>query len=150
MFSGTLNLVHYLSNPNQPFPMDSSSPVSLPEKRKRLGAAKGGRKEIPDAEKRVKRIVLRFTEEEYALLDGQAKQSSRKLAVMVRSQFQDLVQLRKPWTAEQFRLCRQLATLSSAFEAVARQAKQEGLTPLEAEALEAARKVSSYLDTCIA
>ena len=130
--------------------MDSSSQASLPEKRKRLGTAKGGRKEISDAEKRVKRIVLRFTEEEYAALEAQAKQSSRQLAVMVRSQFQDMVQLRKPWTAEQFRLCRQLATMSSTFEAVARQAKEEGLTPLEAEALEAARKVSDYLDTCIA
>ena len=130
--------------------MDSSSSASLPEKRKRLGKAKGGRKEIPVAEKRVKRIVLRFTEEEYAALDGQAKQSSRQLAVMVRSQFQDLVQLKKPWTAEQFRRCRELATMSSAFEAVARQAREEGLTLLEAEALEAARKVSDYLDTCIA
>ena len=130
--------------------MDSSSQAPLPEKRKRIGAAKGGRKEIPDAEKRVKRIVLRFTEEEYAVLEGQAKQSSRQLAVMVRSQFQDLVQLRKPWTAEQFQLCRQLATMSSDFAVVARQAKEERLAPLEAEALEAARKVSSYLDTCIA
>ena len=130
--------------------MDTSSQAPLPEKRKRLGTAKGGRKEIPDSEKRVKRIVLRFTEQEYAALEAQAKQSGRQLAVMVRSQFQDLVQLKKPWTAEQFRLCRQLATMSSAFEEVARQAKEEGLPPLEAEAFEAARKVSSYLDTCIA
>ncbi|HEX8657024.1 MAG TPA: hypothetical protein VF690_05800 [Hymenobacter sp.] len=130
--------------------MDSSTQASLPEKRKRLGKAKGGRKKISDAEKRVKRIVLRFTEEEYAALEGQAKQSGRQLAVMVRSQFQDLVQLRKPWTAEQFRWCRQLATMSSDFESVARQAKEEGITPLANEALKAARKVSSYLDTCIA
>ena len=130
--------------------MDYSSQTPLPEKRKRLGTAKGGRKEIPDAEKRVKRIVLRFTEEEYAALEGQAKQSSRQLAVMVRSQFQDLVQLKKPWTAEQFRWCRQLATMSSDFAVVAKQAKEDGLASLEAEALVAARKVSSYLDTCIA
>ncbi|MDQ2770749.1 MAG: hypothetical protein M3Y54_09630 [Bacteroidota bacterium] len=130
--------------------MDSFPQTSTPEKRKRVGAAKGGRKEIPDAEKRVRRIVLRFTEEEYAVLEGNAKKSGRQLAVMVRSQFQDLMQLKKPWTAEQFQWCRQLATMSSTLEAMAKQAELEGLTVLEAEALEAARKVSDYLDTCIA
>lgn len=130
--------------------MDPSSPAPLPEKRKRVGAAKGGRKEIPDADKRVKRIVLRFTVDEYAALETQAAQSGRQLAVMVRVQFQDLVQQRKPWTAEQFRLCRELATLSNAFGILAKQAKQEGLTALEADASATAKKVSGYLDTCIA
>ncbi|AII54264.1 hypothetical protein N008_20040 [Hymenobacter sp. APR13] len=130
--------------------MDTPLQTPTPEKRKRVGSARGGRKEIPIEERRVKRIVLRFTEEEYAELKHNASKSGRQLAVMVRSQFQDLVQLKKPWTAEQFRLCRELATLSSAMEALARQANQEGLTSLGAEALEAARKVSRYLDTCIA
>ena len=130
--------------------MDPSSPAPLPEKRQRVGAAKGGRKEIPDSEKRVNRIVLRFTDEEYAELEAQATQSGRRLAVMVRSQFQALVKQQKPWTAEQFRLCRQLATLSSAHDALAKQAKQEGMTDVEVKTAKAAKQVSDYLDTCIA
>ena len=132
------------------FLMDTSLPAPLPEKRKRVGEAKGGRKKIPDADKRVKRIVLRFTEEEYVELKAQAKQSGRRLAVIVRSQFQDLVKQQQPWTPEQFRLCRELAGQNTALLKLAKQAGQLGIADVEASATNAAKHTNDLLDSVIA
>lgn len=130
--------------------MDISPSTPLPEKRKRVGKAKGGRKEIPDADKRVKRVVLRFTEKEYAELKAKAKQSGRRLAVIVRTQFQELVERQQPWTPEQFRLCRELAGQNTALLKLANQAAQLGLSDVEASAMTAAHQTNDFLDSVIA
>ena len=127
--------------------MDSSSPASLPEKRKRVGKAKGGRKKIDVSAKKEKRIILRFTEEEYAELKAQADQSGRPMAVIVRSRLKAQAQQQQPWTAEQFRLCRQLANLHGELVQLKEQAEQKGETSAEAKFSEAAEQVNKFLDS---
>lgn len=127
--------------------MDHPSPASLPEKRKRVGKARGGRKKIDDSAKKEKRIILRFTEEEYAELKGQADQSGRPMAVIIRSRLKAQMQQQQPWTAEQFRLCRQLANLHSELTQLKKQAERESSTLAEAKFGEAAEQVNKFLDS---
>ena len=61
--------------------MEPTPPQLLTPKRPRVGKARGGRKEIPDAEKRTERIVLHVTKATYAELKDMAKASGRPLAV---------------------------------------------------------------------
>jgi hypothetical protein len=126
--------------------MDYSSPASLPEKRKRVGKARGGRKKIDDSAKKEKRIILRFTEKEYAELKGQADQSGRPMAVIVRSRLKAQTQ-QQPWTAEQFRLCRQLADLHSKLTQLKKHAERKSSTLAEAKFGEAAEQVNKFLDS---
>ena len=65
--------------------MEPTLPQLPTPKRPRVGKARGGRKEIPDAEKRTERIVLHVTKATYAKLKDMAKASGRPLAVVVRS-----------------------------------------------------------------
>lgn len=127
--------------------MDHPSPASLPEKRKRVGKARGGRKKIDDSAKKEKRIILRFTEEEYAELKGQADQSGRPMAVIIRSRLKAQMQQQQPWTAEQFRLCRQLANLHSELTQLKKQAERESSTLAEAKFGEAAEQINKFLDS---
>lgn len=127
--------------------MDHSSPASLPEKRKRVGKARGGRKKIDDSAKKEKRIILRFTEEEYAELKGQADQSGRPMAVIIRSRLKAQTQQQQPWTAEQFRLCRQLADLHSELTQLKKHAERKSSTLAEAKFGEAAEQVNKFLNS---
>jgi hypothetical protein len=127
--------------------MDNEIPASLPGNRKRVGAAKGGRKKILESEKHKERIVLRFTEEEFAKLEAQHAQSGRPLAVIVRSLLAAQSQQPQPWTAEQFRVCRQLADLYGELIQLKKQAEREGLTLAEAKFGEAAEQVNKFLDS---
>ncbi len=72
------------------------------------------------------------------------------MAVIIRSKFQDKEEQQLYWTAEQFRICRQLAELSNLFHTSAKQDGQQELTPEQVDIAKAARQVSSYLDSIIA
>ena len=127
--------------------MDPSSSSSPSAKRERVGKAKGGRKKIDASVKKEKPLTLRFTEQEYAELKAQAEQSGRRMAAIVRSLVKANAQQLPGWTAEQFRMCRQLADLHGELSQLKKQAKRDGLTLAEAKFSEAAELVNEFLDS---
>lgn len=127
--------------------MDVSSAAVPSKKRERVGKAKGGRKEIDESAKKKKRIILRFTEAEYTELEAQSNQSGRPMAVIVRSRLKAQTQQQQPWTAEQFRLCRQLASLHGELVQLKEQAERKGELLAEARFNEAAEQVNKFLDS---
>jgi hypothetical protein len=119
-----------------------SSPLPAP-KRPRVGQAKGGRKEIPDAEKRTKRIVLHVTEATYTELKEQARASGRPLAVIVRGMTRPQ---RRVLTPEQFGALRQLAGMANNLNQLAKKAHQDGFGGVGREVEQRAAELSNLLD----
>ncbi|GAB3639314.1 hypothetical protein GCM10027422_49050 [Hymenobacter arcticus] len=124
--------------------MDPEAPLVPAPKRPRVGKSKGGRKEIPDAEKRTKRIVLRVTEGTYAELKDMAKASGRPLAVVVRSLTRPQ---RKGLTPEQFGLLRQLAGMTTNLNQLAKRGHQDGFGAVANQVTQAAAQLSALLNT---
>lgn len=69
------------------------------------------------------------------------------MAVIIRSRLKAQMQQQQPWTAEQFRLCRQLANLHSELTQLKKQAERESSTLAEAKFGEAAEQVNKFLDS---
>lgn len=121
------------------------TPPQLPTlKRPRVGKARGGRKEIPDAEKRTERIVLHVTKATYAELKDMAKASGRPLAVVVRTLTRPQ---RKGLTPEQFGLLRQLAGMATNLNQLAKRGHQDGFGAVAHQVTQAAEQLSALLDT---
>lgn len=125
-------------------PPKSASPTI--KKSQRLGKTMGGRKELPEADRRTRRVVVRFTEADFAALEEQSAQSGRPLAVILRARLTTLP-AGKTWTAEQFRLCRTLASLYEELRERAGQAEENGEAKLSAATKVAAEQVSALLDS---
>lgn len=113
-------------------------------KRPRVGKSRGGRKEIPEAEKRTERIVLHVTKATYAELKELAKASGRPLAVVVRS----LTRPQRPGLSpEQFGLLRQLAGMATNLNQLAKRGHQDGFGAVADQVTQAAAQLSGLLDT---
>jgi hypothetical protein len=110
-------------------PIKVSSPNLI--KNQPLGVSKGGRKELAAAEKRTRRIVLRFTEADFAEIEAQATQSGRPLAVLIRARLAGKTP-GNSWTAEQFRLCRMLGSLHGELCELAEKSKEKADSATEA------------------
>ena len=127
----------------RPCRMDAM-PAQLPiPKRPRVGKSRGGRKEIPEAEKRTKRIVLHVTEATYATLKEQSKASGRPLAVLVRSMTRPQ---RRMLTPEQFGVLRQLAGMANNLNQLAKRGHQDGFGAVADQVAQAAAQLSGLLD----
>jgi len=124
--------------------MDPTLLVLPAPKRPRIGKSKGGRKEIPEAEKRTERIVLHVTKATYVELKEMAKASGRPLAVVVRSLTRPQ---RKGLTPEQFRLLRQLAGMATNLNQLAKRGHQDGFGAVANQVTQAADQLSALLDT---
>jgi hypothetical protein len=124
--------------------MDPTLPLVPTPKRPRIGKSKGGRKEIPEAEKRTERIVLHVTKSAYAELKDIAKASGRPLAVVVRSLTRPQ---RKGLTPEQFGLLRQLAGMATNLNQLAKRGHQDGFSAVANQVTQAADQLSTLLDT---
>lgn len=124
--------------------MEPASPLLPTPKRPRIGKSRGGRKEIPEAEKRTERIVLHVTKATYAELKALAKASGRPLAVVVRSLTRPQ---RKGLTPEQFGLLRQLAGMATNLNQLAKRGHQDGFGAVADQVTQAAAQLSGLLDT---
>ncbi len=124
--------------------MESTLPPLPTPKRPRVGKARGGRKEIPEAEKRTERIVLHVTKSTYAELKELAKTSGRPLAVVVRSLTRPQRQGLSP---EQFGLLRQLAGMATNLNQLAKRGHQDGFGAVADQVTQAAVQLSGLLDT---
>lgn len=123
--------------------MDATpAPLPIP-KRPRVGKSRGGRKEIPEADKRTKRIVLHVTEATYAELKAQSKASGRPLAVLVRSMTRPQ---RRVLTPEQFGVLRQLAGMANNLNQLAKCGHQDGFGVVADQVAQAANQLSRLLD----
>jgi hypothetical protein len=128
----------------RPYRMDPT-PAQLPlPKRPRVGKSRGGRKELPEAEKRTKRIVLHVTEATYAELQAQSKASGRPIAVLVRAMTRPQ---RRVLTPEQFGVLRQIAGMANNLNQLAKRGHQDGFSAVADQALAAADQVSQLLDS---
>ncbi len=123
--------------------MDPTLPLVPVPKRPRVGKSKGGRKEIPEAERRTERIVLHVTKATYAELKDMAKASGRPLAVVVRSLTRPQ---RKGLTPEQFGLLRQLAGMATNLNQLAKRGHQDGFGAVAHQVTQAAAQLSTLLD----
>ena len=124
--------------------MDATPAQPPLPKRPRVGKSRGGRKELPEAEKRTKRIVLHVTEATYAELQAQSKASGRPIAVLVRAMTRPQ---RRVLTPEQFGVLRQLAGMANNLNQLAKRGHQDGFGTVADQALAAADQVSQLLDS---
>ncbi len=127
----------------RPYRMDAT-PAQLPlPKRPRVGKSRGGRKEIPEAEKRTKRIVMHVTEATYTELKEQSKASGRPIAVLVRAMTRPQ---RRVLTPEQFGVLRQLAGMANNLNQLAKRGHQDGFGAAANEVAQVAAQLSGLLD----
>ncbi len=120
------------------------TPAQLPlPKRPRVGKSRGGRKELPEAEKRTKRIVLHVTEATYAELKAQSQASGRPLAVLVRAMTRPQ---RRVLTPEQFGVLRQLAGMANNLNQLAKRGHQDGFGAVADQVAQVADQLSGLLD----
>ena len=124
--------------------MDATPAQPPLPKRPRVGKSRGGRKELPEAEKRTKRIVLHVTEATYAELHAQSKASGRPIAGLVRAMTRPQ---RRVLTPEQFGVLRQLAGMANNLNQLAKRGHQDGFGTVADQALAAADQVSQLLDS---
>lgn len=127
----------------RPYRMDATPAQPPLPKRPRVGKSRGGRKEIPDAEKRTKRIVLHVTEATYTELKEQSKASGRPIAVLVRSMTRPQ---RRVLTPEQFGVLRQLAGMANNLNQLAKRGHQDGFGAVADQVAQAAGQLSGLLD----